>query len=93
MSNCDIVTCNQIARELLDEKLIKRFVLIERGNHIIAITPGIPMSDVFAPTYGKESLRMALLALCFINLWCAVHYYLAGRTLKADLQSAASPAL
>ena len=50
------------------------------------------MSDVFAPAYGKESLRMALLVLCFINLWCALHYYLAGRTLKDDLQSAASPA-
>jgi MFS family permease len=46
------------------------------------------MSDVFAPAYGKESLRMALLVLCFVNLWCAVHYYLAGRTLKADLEAA-----
>jgi predicted MFS family arabinose efflux permease len=58
------------------------------GPQIVGI-----MSDVFAPAYGKESLRMALLVLCFINLWCALHYYLAGRTLKADLQSAASPAL
>jgi MFS family permease len=58
------------------------------GPQIVGI-----LSDVFAPAYGKESLRMALLALCFINLWCALHYYLAGRTLKADLQSAASPAL
>jgi predicted MFS family arabinose efflux permease len=45
------------------------------------------VSDLFAPAYGKESLRMALLVLTFLNLWCALHYYLAGRTLKADLQT------
>jgi len=45
------------------------------------------MSDWFAPEYGKESLRMALLVLSFLNLWCAYHYYTAGRTLQADLQA------
>jgi hypothetical protein len=42
------------------------------------------MSDLFAPSYGKESLRMALLVLTFMNLWCAYHYYRAGRTLRDD---------
>jgi predicted MFS family arabinose efflux permease len=51
------------------------------------------MSDLFAPAYGKESLRMALLVLCFINLWCALHYYIAGRSLKADLQAAGQRAV
>jgi hypothetical protein len=27
---------------------------------------------------------MALLALAFLNLWCAFHYYRAGRTLRED---------
>ena len=49
------------------------------------------MSDWFAPEYGKESLRMALLVLSFLNLWCAYHYYAAGRTLQADLQAQQSP--
>lgn len=44
------------------------------------------LSDVMAPAYGQESLRMALLVLSFINLWCAWHYYAAGRTLRADQQ-------
>jgi len=44
------------------------------------------MSDYFAPEYGNESLRMALLVLTFLNLWCGLHYYLASRTLKADLE-------
>ena len=42
------------------------------------------MSDLFAPSYGKESLRMALLVLTFMNLWCAYHYFRAGRTLRDD---------
>ena len=43
------------------------------------------MSDYFAPEYGKESLRMALFVLTFLNLWCAYHYYTAGRTLHQDI--------
>ena len=43
------------------------------------------MSDYFAPEYGKESLRMALFILTFLNLWCAYHYYTAGRTLHEDV--------
>ena len=43
------------------------------------------MSDLFAAEYGKESLRMALFVLSFLNLWCAYHYYLAGRYLRDDL--------
>ncbi len=43
------------------------------------------LSDFFAADYGQESLRMALLLLSFLNLWCAVHYLLAARTLKTDL--------
>jgi len=42
------------------------------------------LSDLFAPAYGQESLRMALLVLAFVNLWCAYHYYRAGQTLRED---------
>ena len=44
------------------------------------------LSDFFAADYGKESLRMALFFLTFLNLWCAAHYVLAARTLRADLE-------
>lgn len=43
------------------------------------------VSDLLAPTYGDESLRYSLLALSFVNIWAAYHYYLAGKTLKQDL--------
>ena len=49
------------------------------------------MSDLFAPRYGAESLRMSLLILSLLNLWCAWHYYLAGRALKQP-QAQPSPA-
>jgi MFS family permease len=49
------------------------------------------MSDWFAPEYGQESLRMALLILSFLNLWCAYHYFTAGRTLQKDLEQQQSP--
>lgn len=42
------------------------------------------MSDLFAPAYGQESLRMSLFVLSFLNLWCAYHYFLAGKTLRED---------
>ncbi len=45
------------------------------------------MSDWFAPEYGRESLRMSLLVLSFLNLWCAYHYFVAARTLRADLDA------
>ena len=45
------------------------------------------MSDWFAPEYGQHSLRMALLVLSFLNLWCAYHYFTAARTLRADIKN------
>ncbi len=54
------------------------------------------MSDWFAPEYGRESLRMALLVLSFLNLWCGYHYFTAARTLRRDLRTsheAAEPEL
>jgi len=48
------------------------------------------LSDLLAPAYGDESLRMALLLLSLLNLWCALHYFLAARTLGADLNDLAA---
>jgi hypothetical protein len=43
------------------------------------------LSDLLQPSYGDESLRYALLILCFVNLWAAYHYFVAGKYLKDDL--------
>ena len=43
------------------------------------------LSDVFSTQYGADGLRYALVIVTLINIWGAYHYYLAGRTLRADL--------
>ncbi len=47
------------------------------------------LSDSLAPTQGVESLRYAMLYLLPpVMLWSACHFYLASKTLKADLAAA-----
>ena len=47
------------------------------------------LSDMFAPTFGNESLRYAMLALLpTVMVWSSIHFYLASRTLHADLERA-----
>jgi MFS family permease len=46
-------------------------------------------SDYFNPRYGNESLRYALLVIVFVTfLWSSVHFFLAARTLRKDLELA-----
>jgi MFS family permease len=42
------------------------------------------LSDLLSADYGRDSLRMALLCLTFMNFWCAYHFYRAGVTLRED---------
>ncbi|MDE0511878.1 MAG: MFS transporter [Gammaproteobacteria bacterium] len=44
------------------------------------------LSDLLRPGYGEESIRYSLLFLAVVgNLWSALHYYLASKTLREDL--------
>ena len=43
------------------------------------------VSDILQSEYGKESLRYSLLIFASLKIWCAFHYYMAGRYLKNDL--------
>ena len=45
------------------------------------------VSDLLSPTYGADSLRYALFACTLFNLWAAVHFFLAGRALPAELDA------
>ena len=46
------------------------------------------LSDFLKPDYGVESIRYSLFILAvFGNLWAALHYYFASRTLREDLQA------
>ena len=46
------------------------------------------VSDLLVPSVGVQSLRYALLISTLFNIWSAVHYMLAARTLRADLATA-----
>lgn len=46
------------------------------------------VSDWLKPQYGQESIRYALASMAVVNVWCAVHYYYACRTLRRDLAQA-----
>ena len=50
------------------------------------------ISDALAPTYGKDSLKYALLILTLFNVWAAVHYWIAGRYFEADFKRVAKSA-
>jgi predicted MFS family arabinose efflux permease len=43
------------------------------------------VSDLLAPRFGVDSLRWALAICSLVNLWAAVHFYIAGRALPAEL--------
>jgi MFS family permease len=43
------------------------------------------ISDRLAPGFGADSLRYALLIVSCLLAWSALHFWLAGRTLLADL--------
>lgn len=48
-------------------------------------------SDVMRVWFENDSLRYALLGAAFINIWAAVHYYLAGKTIESDTRDLAIP--
>jgi MFS family permease len=46
------------------------------------------LSDLLRPSFGVESIRYALMSVvCVGNAWAALHYMLAARTLREDLQA------
>lgn len=45
-------------------------------------------SDWLTPSYGDDALRYAMSITVLVNAWCAVHYYLATRTIKEDFERA-----
>ena len=45
------------------------------------------ISDYLAPSSGTNSLRYALVAVGFANLWSAAHYFRGARSLRRDLEA------
>ena len=45
------------------------------------------ISDSLKASYQTDSLRYALVIIGVVNIWAAVHYVLAGRTVRQDLEA------
>ena len=44
------------------------------------------VSDALQASYGADSLRYAIVATFFVNVWSALHYWIAARHLRDDLE-------
>ncbi|MEL7535775.1 MAG: MFS transporter [Pseudomonadota bacterium] len=42
-------------------------------------------SDLLTPRFGDDALRFVLVAMVFVYLWSAWHFFIAGRHLRGDL--------
>jgi len=51
------------------------------------------LSDLLRPALGTESLRYAMLAMSFVALWSACHFWRVGRTVREDLSAARAPGI
>ncbi len=45
------------------------------------------ISDGLAPTYGNDSLRYAIVLTFVVNFWSALHYWIASKHLRHELQT------
>ena len=43
------------------------------------------VSDMLEPNYGNDSLRYAIVLTFFVNIWSAVHYWIAAKHLRQEL--------
>ena len=46
------------------------------------------VSDFLTPSYGDDALRYAMSITVLVNIWCAVHYFLAAKTIREDFAQA-----
>jgi MFS family permease len=46
------------------------------------------ISDWLEPSVGRLSLRYAMLSILILQVWAAVHFFLAGKTIAADYERA-----
>ena len=46
------------------------------------------VSDYLTPAFGADGLRYAMSITVMVNCWCALHYWWAARTIRADFDRA-----
>jgi len=94
LSSCYLSSCIAITHSLVGVRMralssavisfIVNMIGLGCGPFIIGL-----LSDFLAPTKGVESLRYALLyVIPIVQVWAVCHFYLAAKSLKADLAAA-----
>src|SRR5882757_2267221 len=70
-------------------KIVGLFLLMTTvGNLVIAPQLVGIASDLLAPRYGGDSLRIALLPLALVGLWASFHFWMCSGSLKGGLIAA-----
>ena len=46
------------------------------------------ISDLLTPRFGSEGLRLALVIVSLLNIWCVIHYFISAKQLRQDLARA-----
>jgi predicted MFS family arabinose efflux permease len=73
-------------------KVVGLFLLMTTvGNLVIAPQLVGIASDLLAPRFGADSLRMALVPLSLVSCWAALHFWTCSRNLKDGLIRAGNP--
>jgi predicted MFS family arabinose efflux permease len=76
-------------RLVIDEMRATTLALVMLFSNLIGagIGPQVVgvLSDMFHPRFGDDSLRYAMLALSFVALWSAYHFWRVGETVGDDL--------
>jgi MFS family permease len=52
------------------------------GPQMVGIT-----NDLFKPYFGEEAIRYSLLLVTVVMLWSTMHYFIAARTIRVDLEA------
>ena len=75
-----LVTDDMRATMMAVVMLLANLIGFGVGPQVVGI-----LSDLMADKVGVDSLRYAMLALSFVALWAAVHFWRAGETMDCDL--------
>jgi len=74
---------------MMRSKIVGLFLLMTTlGNLVIAPQLVGIASDLLAPRYGGDSLRIALLPLALVGLWASFHFWMCSGRLKGGLIAA-----
>jgi predicted MFS family arabinose efflux permease len=82
-----LVVAEMRATTLAVVMLLSNLIGMGVGPQIVGL-----LSDALTPTFGTDSLRVAMLIVSFVAMWSAWHFWQVGKTVKDDLQSLAARA-